>query len=144
MRNLIFILLLTTTCTASTFCGEASNYHTPGSPTAWFRPSKEYWGFRVYRAQQYTAAHRSLPFGSVVQVLNLRNKKSLSVLITDRGPFANATTFYRGTKRCLDLNYRSSKELGFFNSVAPVSCKVIRYGLTKNLWNRNKHATKHS
>ncbi|MGX9967025.1 septal ring lytic transglycosylase RlpA family protein [Roseomonas sp. F4] len=51
-----------------------------------------------------TAAHRTLPFGTVVEVTNLRNGESRTVVITDRGPFI------RG--RIIDLSPRIAEELG--------------------------------
>lgn len=52
-----------------------------------------------------TAAHRTLPLPSMVRVTNLRNGRSLKVLVNDRGPFA------RG--RIIDLSRRSAQLLGF-------------------------------
>ena len=50
-----------------------------------------------------TAAHRSLPFGSRVQVTNLGNGKSVVVRINDRGPYA------RG--RIIDLSQKAAEQL---------------------------------
>lgn len=55
-----------------------------------------------------TAAHRSLPFGTVLLVTNLSNDKSIVVRINDRGPFSK--------KRILDLSYGAAKELGFVHN----------------------------
>jgi rare lipoprotein A len=52
-----------------------------------------------------TAAHRSLPFGSRVQVTNQRNGRSVIVRINDRGPFV------RG--RIIDLSKAAARRLGF-------------------------------
>ena len=52
-----------------------------------------------------TAAHRTLPFGTVVRVTNLRSGKSVNVRINDRGPFR------RG--RIIDLSYEAARKLGF-------------------------------
>jgi rare lipoprotein A len=41
----------------------------------------------IYDMHQFTAAHRTLPFGSIVRVTNLRNGKQTEVRINDRGPF---------------------------------------------------------
>jgi len=57
-----------------------------------------------YRQAQLTAAHRSLPFGTRVQVKNLENGSTVVVTINDRGPFA------RG--RVIDLSYQAARELG--------------------------------
>lgn len=52
-----------------------------------------------------TAAHRSLPFGTKVKVVNQRNGRSVVVRINDRGPFV------RG--RMLDLSRGAAQKLGF-------------------------------
>jgi rare lipoprotein A len=51
-----------------------------------------------------TAAHRTLPFGSRVTVTNRSNGRSVSVRITDRGPFV------RG--RCIDLSNAAASAIG--------------------------------
>jgi len=51
-----------------------------------------------------TAAHRTLPLGSVVRVVNLENGKHLHVRITDRGPYVNS--------RILDLSRGAADRLG--------------------------------
>lgn len=56
----------------------------------------------------FTAAHRSLPFGTRVLVTNLRNGKSVIVRINDRGPFA------RG--RVIDLSFGAAKVVGLLAS----------------------------
>lgn len=58
------------------------------------------------------AAHRHLPFGTVVRVTNLRNGASTTVVITDRGPFT------RG--RIIDLSPRSAREIGMGVGLAQV------------------------
>jgi len=58
-----------------------------------------------YDEKALTAAHRTLPFGTRVQVTNLANGRSVVVTITDRGPFA------RG--RVIDLSRRAARKLDF-------------------------------
>lgn len=58
-----------------------------------------------YDEKALTAAHRTLPFGTHVQVTNLSNGRSVVVTITDRGPFA------RG--RVIDVSRRAARRLGF-------------------------------
>ncbi len=55
-----------------------------------------------------TAAHRSLPFGSKVKVTNLRNGRTVTVRINDRGPFI------RG--RVIDLSKAAARKLGFIRA----------------------------
>jgi len=64
------------------------------------------------------AAHRTLPFGSLVKVTNISNNKFCIVEITDRGPFVK--------NRIIDLSLGAAKELGFAdNGTAKVTLEVI-------------------
>jgi rare lipoprotein A len=63
-----------------------------------------------------TAAHRSLPFGTMVRVTNRHNSKSVVVRINDRGPFV------RG--RVIDLTPAGARAIGF-SGLAPVSLSVV-------------------
>jgi rare lipoprotein A len=67
---------------------------------------------------EYTAAHKTLPFGTEVLVTRLDNYKSVAVRITDRGPFV------RG--RIIDLSKSAAESLGLLKSgVAAVRIDVI-------------------
>ena len=71
-----------------------------------------------YNMYAYTAAHNSLPFGSIVKVTNLKNNKSVIVRINDRGNF--------GGNRIIDLSYKAAKVIGIVNQgVAPVKIRVL-------------------
>jgi rare lipoprotein A len=59
-----------------------------------------------------TAAHKSLPFGSKVNVTNKRNGRAVTVTITDRGPYVKG--------RCIDLSKAGAGALDFAG-LAPVS-----------------------
>ena len=63
-----------------------------------------------------TAAHRSLPFGTMVRVTNTRTNKSVVVRINDRGPFV------RG--RVIDLTPAGARAIGM-SGLAPVSLSVV-------------------
>ena len=66
----------------------------------------------------YTAAHRSLKFGTLVRVTNLQTGRSVVVRINDRGPFV------RG--RIIDLAYGAAKAVDLESSgVAPVRVAVL-------------------
>lgn len=58
-----------------------------------------------YDEKALTAAHRTLPFGTKVQVTNLANGKSVVVTITDRGPFTKG--------RVIDVSRRAARKLDF-------------------------------
>ncbi|MFY7899680.1 MAG: septal ring lytic transglycosylase RlpA family protein [Chitinophagaceae bacterium] len=56
-----------------------------------------------YSATKFTAAHRTLPFGTMVKVTNLQNGKSVVVRINDRGPFVSG--------RIIDLSKIAAKQI---------------------------------
>ena len=68
------------------------------------------------RASGMTAAHRSLPFGTLVRVTNQRSGRSVVVRINDRGPFV------RG--RVIDVTPAAARALGF-SGLAPVTLAVV-------------------
>jgi rare lipoprotein A len=72
-----------------------------------------------YNQNALTAAHRSLPFGTKVRVINTRNGRSVVVRINDRGPHI------RG--RIIDLSAAAARIVGVMQSgVAPVRVEVMR------------------
>jgi rare lipoprotein A len=58
----------------------------------------------IFDMEALTAAHRTIPLGSIVRVVNLTNGKHLHVRITDRGPYVNG--------RILDLSHAAAVQLG--------------------------------
>lgn len=74
-----------------------------------------------YRKNEYTAAHRRLPFGSRVRVTNLSNDRSVEVRINDRGPYAR--------RRIIDLSRQAASDLGFLEKgVTKVKVEVLERG----------------
>ncbi len=70
-----------------------------------------------------TACHPTLPFGSMVRVVNLRNKKSVVVRITDRGDLGN------DNGRIIDLSYAAAERLQMTQAgLAKVSLEVLSVG----------------
>jgi rare lipoprotein A len=70
-----------------------------------------------FDSQDFTAAHPWLPFGTVVRVTNLRNRRSIKVRVTDRGPHAKS--------RVIDVSAAAARELGMQRrGVARVSVKA--------------------
>lgn len=57
---------------------------------------------------ELTAAHRSLPFGSMVRVTNTSNGDSVIVRINDRGPFSHG--------RVIDVSHAAAREIGMHRS----------------------------
>jgi rare lipoprotein A len=56
-----------------------------------------------------TAAHRRLPFGTLVEVRRRDGKRSVVVRINDRGPYA-------GANRVIDLSWRAAEALGIVHA----------------------------
>ena len=72
----------------------------------------------LYDREKMTAAHRTLPLGTVVEVKNIRNGRKVTVRINDRGPFAKG--------RILDVSSRAAKKLGFYHrGVTKVTVRKI-------------------
>ncbi|MGB7569011.1 MAG: septal ring lytic transglycosylase RlpA family protein [Chitinivibrionales bacterium] len=68
-----------------------------------------------------TAAHRTLPFNTVVKVTNLHNKTSVVVRINDRGPYAK--------NRIIDLSRAAAHKIGLDRSgTAPVRVELAKEG----------------
>src|SRR6185295_17216317 len=75
--------------------------------------------FDTYNAM--TAAHKTLPFNTVVRVKNLTNGDEVDVRINDRGPFIKG--------RVIDLSLLAAKEIGLDRAgIAPVKLKVLKDG----------------
>ena len=61
-----------------------------------------------FNPNQLTAAHRTLPFGSLVRVTNTSNGDSVIVRINDRGPFSHG--------RVIDVSHAAAREIGMHRS----------------------------
>ncbi|KHT62122.1 lipoprotein [Photobacterium gaetbulicola] len=71
-----------------------------------------------YNMRAYTAAHKTLPFGTIVRVTNTANNKTVDVKINDRGPFAK--------DRVIDLSHKSFEQIGDTKKgLAPVKIQII-------------------
>lgn len=94
---------------------------------SWYGPN--FHGKLTANGEQYdmyglTAAHRTLPFNSLVRVENIDNGKSVVVRINDRGPFAK--------NRIIDLSKKAAREIGM---LGPGTAHVKLILLNKTLQN---------
>ena len=72
-----------------------------------------------YRATDCTAAHKRLPFNSVVRVTNLKNGKSVIVRINNRGPYAKG--------RILDLSMVAARKIDMIgDGIVKVKAEVLK------------------
>jgi rare lipoprotein A len=89
-------------------CGGASWYAMAGNRTASGEPMNP---------ADLTAAHRSLPFGTIVKVTNQANGVSLRVRINDRGPFTGG--------RIIDVSKAAAARLDFLRAGRAQVCIAI-------------------
>lgn len=72
----------------------------------------------IFDMAALTAAHRTLPLGSMIRVVNLQNGKHVRVRINDRGPYVNG--------RILDLSYAAAAQLGMVDGgLSVIQLEVI-------------------
>ncbi|MBP9187332.1 MAG: septal ring lytic transglycosylase RlpA family protein [Bacteroidia bacterium] len=69
-----------------------------------------------YSPRKLTAAHRTLPFGTMVRVTDLKTGKWLIVRINDRGPYRS--------KRIIDLSYEAARQLGITKGAGLLKVKI--------------------
>ena len=61
-----------------------------------------------FNPNKYSVAHRTLPFGTMLKLTNVKNGNTIEAVVSDRGPFVK-------TKE-LDVSSGAAKALGFFHS----------------------------
>ena len=71
-----------------------------------------------YNMYDFTAAHRTFPFNSMVKVTNIKNGRSVIVRVNDRGPYHGG--------RIIDLSYLAAKKLGYLKKgVAKLKIQLL-------------------
>ncbi|MBN2546200.1 MAG: septal ring lytic transglycosylase RlpA family protein [Spirochaetes bacterium] len=94
---------------------------------SWYGPNfhgKKTANGEIFNTNDFTAAHRTYPFNSIVKVISLENNNSTIVRINDRGPFAN--------DRIIDLSQAAAGELDMIkNGVMKVRIILMERGDNK-------------
>ena len=86
---------------------------------SWYKMGKVTANGERFKPNGLTAAHRFLPFGTVVRVTNLRNGQNVVVRINDRGPFIK--------NRIIDLAYGAARRIGLDRTgIARVQLDIIK------------------
>jgi rare lipoprotein A len=79
----------------------------------------------IFDRRKLVAAHRTLPFGSVVRVTNLENRRSVTVRVIDRGPYGR--NYRKGT--VIDLSRAAAVRLRMIDDgMVPVRVVILRLG----------------
>ena len=106
-------------------CGPtfASELHVQGR-ASWYGTTahgKQTANGEIYNRYALTAAHKVLPFGTIVRVHNLQNGKHVLVRINDRGPFVEG--------RIVDVSFKAAQILEMVNAgVVPVHLEIVSGG----------------
>ncbi len=104
---MIFVFIIvgfTFICVEDGYCWSQKGW------ASWYGPKfhgKRTASGEIFNMYALTAAHRTLPFGSYVKVIDLKTKKSVVVRINDRGPFRK--------RFIIDLSYAAAKKLGMLS-----------------------------
>lgn len=86
---------------------------------SWYQCCKQTANGERFNPDGLTAAHPTLPFGTQVEVENLKNGKKVVVRINDRGPYTKG--------RMIDLSRGAAKVIGLINSgVTNVKMKIVK------------------
>jgi rare lipoprotein A len=87
---------------------------------SWYGTGKRAADGSAFDKNALTAAHKTLPMGTTVRVTNLANNESVTVRITDRGPFVNG--------RVLDLSEGAAKQIDLYRmGVAKVKIEAYAH-----------------
>lgn len=117
--KLVMVLLLLGFVTG---CAATRGSTIDSGVASWYGPNfhgKTTANGETYNQNELTAAHRTLPFNTVVRVRNLDNGKSVVVRINDRGPYVD--------NRVIDLSYEAAKRIDMVDSgLARVQIKLVR------------------
>jgi len=117
MKKIPF-LIIAALCVAHTARAEPTRKSVQHGKASWYHEPQRLASGGRFNPEAMTAAHRSLPFGTMVRVTNLRSKRSTIVRINDRGP-------YRGG-RIIDVSRAAARELAMIQSgVAQVKLEVL-------------------
>jgi len=75
----------------------------------------------IFDPQQFTAAHRTYPFGTVLDITNPKTQKTVRVRVNDRGPFIGG--------RIIDLSYAAAQQIGLIEpGIGEVDIHLVRMG----------------
>lgn len=125
LASLMFIVLFAAGCGVIPRTPSSDTLATLGEGRAsWYGPNfhgKITANGEIFDMNELTAAHRTLPFNTMVRVDNLDNGRTIIVRINDRGPYVD--------NRIIDLSRKAAADLGMINSgTASVRLSLIREG----------------
>ena len=120
---IIFTFLYSVSCSVAKEKKESPKYvfYEKGN-ASWYGPGfngKKTASGEIFNMNKLTAAHKTLGFGTMVRVTNLKNNKRVIVTINDRGPFAKG--------RIIDLSKKAALAIDMINDgVVPVKIELFK------------------
>ncbi len=91
----------------------------------------------IFDKHSMTAAHRTLPFGTIVKVTNLKNHRSVTLRINNRGPY--------GKGRIIDVSEAAARRLKMIDAgVVPATVEVLKLGKGRRKHHHRHHHKKRS
>ncbi len=125
------VILLAATLLALNFltgCATSSSGYSAGQTqhgyASWYsdKDGRHTASGETFDERKLTAAHRHLPFGTIVRVTNEQNGRSVDVRINDRGPWA-------GGERIIDVSSAAADELDMKRAgIVPVELEILKIG----------------
>lgn len=76
--------------------------------SSWYTSSKKTAQGKKLDSKKFSVAHRTLPFGTILKLTNVKNGNTIEAIVSDRGPYVKG--------RVLDVTRESAIALGFFHS----------------------------
>lgn len=123
LNSLLAFLLVFASTVCPAFCQEKIGEKKKGKASFY---AKKFNGRRTANGERFhnkllTAAHRTLPFGTLLRVTNRANNQSVVVRVNDRGPYSR--------NRLIDVSHRAAHQIGMVSSgVVPVEIEVLGMG----------------
>lgn len=101
-------------------CFSCSHYVIETGKASYYTEGKRTANGEKFKKRRLTAASKTLPFGTRVKVINLKNGRSVKVRINDRGPYVKG--------RIIDLSWKAAKRLDMIDDgVVPVKLKYKKH-----------------
>lgn len=99
-------LLLTLCAIVLSSCAYADEQYY--GTASWYESGKVTAQGKRFDPNKYSVAHRTLPFGTMLRLTNVKNGNTIEAIVNDRGPFVRT--------KDLDVSSSAAKALGFFHS----------------------------
>ena len=114
-RRGVIVVVMVAAISAGRLAASETSYEIRYGLASWYGPGfqgEETASGEIFDQRQLVAAHRTLPFGSIVRVTNLENGRRIRLRIIDRGPYGR--NYRKGT--VIDVSRAAARRLGFIRT----------------------------